>query len=291
MIYGFKYVAKYLLGKDIAGRSLAVYRDDTFIVSYPRSGNTWTRFLIANLLHPDEPATFENIERWIPDSEAQSSLYLRKIPRPRVIKSHAYFDHRYPRVIYIVRDPRDVALSYYNFARKYRQIEDRYPLASYVSDFVNGRISSRDWGTWGENVGTWLISKFEQPDFLLLRYEDMVAEPEAELAKVAAFFKVSPDPARLRTAVERSAADRMRELEKSQGREWVSTRGKRPDIPFIGKAVSGSWREKLPAESIAEIESAWGPLMHSLGYELTTRSSGNSNSLAFLPALPMVTRE
>jgi hypothetical protein len=112
MIYGVQRVVKFILGKDIAGRDLPVYADDTFIVSYPRSGNTWTRFLIANLLHPDQPATFANIERLVPDSEAQSSRYFKSIPRPRVIKSHQYFDPRYKKVIYIVRDPRDVALSY-----------------------------------------------------------------------------------------------------------------------------------------------------------------------------------
>lgn len=73
MIYGIKRVGRYLLGIDIAGRSLAVHPDDTFIVSYPRSGNTWTRFLVANLIHPDQAATFANIERIIPDVEAQSS--------------------------------------------------------------------------------------------------------------------------------------------------------------------------------------------------------------------------
>lgn len=47
MIYGFKRVLKYALGTDIAGRNLAVYPDDTFIVSYPRWRDTWTRFLVA----------------------------------------------------------------------------------------------------------------------------------------------------------------------------------------------------------------------------------------------------
>jgi hypothetical protein len=142
MIYGIKRVLKYALGRDTAGRTLAVRPDDTFIVSYPRSGNTWTRFLVANLLHPAEPATFANIERWVPDTEAQSSRYMRSIPSPRTIKSHSYFDPRYPRVIYVVRDPRDVVLSYYDFSRKYRHIEDNYPLERYVSDCIRGRLIS-----------------------------------------------------------------------------------------------------------------------------------------------------
>ena len=274
MIYGVQRVVKFILGKDIAGRDLAVYPDDTFIVSYPRSGNTWTRFLIANLLHPDEPATFANIERLVPDSEAQSSRYFKTIPRPRVIKSHQYFDPRYKRLIYIVRDPRDVALSYYDFQRKYRQIEDGYPLSQYVSDFVGARLSSADWGTWGENVGSWIAARQKHPGFLLLRYEDMIVDTERELVKIAAFLGIEPNRQLLANTIDRSSAERMRGLEKTQGSEWVSTKNKRSDIPFIRTASSGGWRNLLPSDAIAVIESAWGPLMSSLGYELVTGHEG-----------------
>ncbi len=270
MIWGLRRIVRYALGTDVAGRNLAVYPDDTFIVSYPRSGNTWTRFLIANMIHPSEPVTFTNIERLIPDCEAMSSRYVKRVPRPRVIKSHEYFDPRYKKVLYIVRDPRDVALSYYDFARKYRHIEDKYAMTSFVSDFVGGRLSSSDWGTWGENVASWVYTRQGRPEFLLLRYEDMLANAESELSKVANFLGAAITPERLAAAVERSSADRMRGLEKTQGDQWVSTKNKRSDIPFVRTAASGLWKEKLPAESIAEIEAAWGPLMSSLGYELTT---------------------
>src|SRR5215471_15987144 len=95
-------VLVYLLGNDIPGRRIYVFPDDTFIVSYPRSGNTWTRFLIASLLHPNEAVTFSNIDRFIPDITAVPRKILRETPRPRVIKSHEYFDLRYNKVIYIV---------------------------------------------------------------------------------------------------------------------------------------------------------------------------------------------
>jgi Sulfotransferase domain len=270
LIYGIKVVFNYLTGNDIAGRNMAVYPDDTFIVSYPRSGNTWTRFLIANLLHPEEPATFLNIERLVPDSEAQSSRYLKRVPRPRIIKSHQYFDHRFKRVVYVVRDPRDVALSYYDFQRKYRQILDGYPLTKYVSDFVAGRIGSSSWGTWAENVGSWISTRSGHRGFLLLRYEDMIADPESGLLKVAAFFGVDAGPQLLSQTVERSSAERLRSLEKVQADRWVSTKNKRSDIPFVRTAIAGGWRTKLTESSIAEIETAWGPLMVRLGYELIT---------------------
>lgn len=276
MIYGLRTVFQYLLGRDIAGRNLLVYPDDTFIVSYPRSGNTWTRFLVANLLHPEQPASFATIERTVPDSEAQSSRYLRTVPRPRVIKSHEYFDPRFKQVIYIVRDPRDVALSYYDFQRKYRQIPDDYPIRQYVRDFVGGRLSSADWGTWAENVNSWISTRHGQPGFLLLRYEDMVADTRPELAKMAAFFGIEASPQLLRNTIERSSAERLRDLERTQGSEWVSTKNKRSDIPFIRTATAGGWRQKLPADSIAMIEAAWGPVMRNLGYRFAGDGSPDS---------------
>jgi len=272
-MYSVKRLLKNALGLDIAGRTLAVRPDDTFLVSYPRSGNTWTRFLIANLLHPQEPVTFDNIERLIPDAEAQSSRYLRGVPSPRIIKSHSYFDPRYPRVIYVVRDPRDVVLSYYDFSRKYRHFEDSYPLESYIGDFVNGRLNSTDWGTWGENVASWVFARGARPGFLLLRYEDLKAGPAQELTKLANFFGIAATPELLQAACDRSSADRMREMEKTQGKDWVSTKNKRDDIPFIRAAVAGGWKSKLRQESVEEIEAAWGNIMTQLGYELVTRQA------------------
>jgi len=277
MIYGLKLVAKYLLGKDIAGRNLAVYPDDTFLVSFPRSGNTWTRFLIANLAYPALDVSFANIERLIPDNSSQSSRALKRTPRPRIIKSHEYFDARYPKVIYIVRDPRDVALSYYDFSRKYRHIDDACSLEKYVGIFVRS-IPWSTWGTWGENVGSWIAARGRHPNFLLLRYEDMMRDTFGELRRVASFMGIPASPDQLAKAIAASSADRMRALEKSQSREWVATKGKRDDIPFVRQATAGSWKELLAPASVLEIETAWGDLMLALGYELSQANPSNSPS-------------
>lgn len=270
MIYGVKTVLKYLLGTDIAGRNFAVFPDDTMIVSYPRSGNTWTRFLIANLLHPGKEVSFANIERLIPDTAAISSRALKRIPRPRTIKSHEYFDHRYPRVIYIVRDPRDVALSFYNFQRKYSQIEDGRPLERYVDDFVNGKLNSRSWGTWAENVGSWVSTRGRSASFLLLRFEDMLQDTRRELVRLADFLALTPTSDTLDRTIANCSAERMRQMEKLQENQWAATKSHRKDIPFVGTAKSGTWRSRLPEDSILQIESAWGQLMTSLGYSFVS---------------------
>ena len=274
MLYGVKTVAKYLLGTDRADRNFAVYPDDTMIVSYPRSGNTWMRFLVAHLLHPHTAVSFANIETLIPDTAAISSRALKRTARPRVIKSHEYFDHRYPKVIYIVRDPRDVVLSFFDFQRKYRQIDDLHPLENYIDDFVSGRLNSASWGTWAENVGSWTSTRRGSLRFLLVRFEDMLRDTKLELARVADFLHVSAQSDLLDRAIANSSAARMRKLEKEEEGQWTGTQKHRKDIPFVRTAKSGGWKTQLPPRSAAQIESAWGDLMASLGYSvaLTTQA-------------------
>jgi len=273
MIYGIKVVVKYLLGMDKADRFLQVYPDDTFVVSYPRSGNTWTRFLIANLVFPGQEVSFLNIEKLIPDTSSQSSRALKRTPRPRIIKTHCYFDHRYPKMIYIVRDPRDVVLSYYDFQRKYRQIEDKYPLDRYVDDFVSGRLISAGWGTWRENVASWLYTRGHSKNFLLVRYEDLIDDAVSELGRIAQFMGVKASDSDLMRAVELSSADRMRDLEKREQDKWIATKNRRKDIPFVGRAKSGAWKTALPEPCVQQIESAWGDVMNHVGYRCVTHEA------------------
>src|SRR6516162_9005881 len=145
---------KYYFGLVPPGRNVHVLPDDVYLVSYPKSGNTWIRFLIANVVYPEQNPDFSNINDLLPDLEDMAIRDLKHVPRPRLLKSHQYFDPRYPKVIYIVRDPRDVAVSTYYFRIKRRAIADDFPLPQFVSCFVRGELN-HSYGTWFENVGSW----------------------------------------------------------------------------------------------------------------------------------------
>jgi hypothetical protein len=261
-----------LTGQQIAGRGVTVFPDDVFLVSYPRSGNTWTRFLISNLIYQDEPTTFANVESRIPEIYFNPDHWMRTLPRPRVIKSHECFQPHYPRNIYIVRDPRDVAVSYYHHNLKAGNIPDGYAMEEFVPRFINGEFD-RKWGTWKEHVVSWLTLRQGRKEFLFLRYEDMKKDSVAELVRVAEFLhncnfrNIDYSQEKLQRAIELSTPERMRQMEKEQAGEWVLTKKTRQDKPFVRSATAGGWKSILPAASVAAIESAWGDLMKSLGYE------------------------
>ncbi len=296
MLTHLRSALKYLLQGDIPSRRHDVWPDDIFLVSFPKSGNTWTRFLIGNLMNPDKSVGFANIERIVPDISVCPQGDLRQLRRPRVIKSHECFDPRYRRVIYIVRDPRDVAVSLYHYAKKVKNIDDSVPLEVFVKRmFVPGRSYN---GTWGEHVGSWLVNpsniaefnsrnsdarprsagsvdmnteglgaRGHERNFLLVRYEDLLQDTSAWLQRIAEFSGLNATAERIERAVERSSADSMRKLESSQNLQWVTTRETRKDIHFVREAKSGQWRTALSEISIAEIESAWGHLMKLVGYK------------------------
>lgn len=266
-----------MFGLHSPGRNLAVFPDDTFLVSFPKSGNTWARFLIANLVRPNETIDFSNVNSVIPGPEVTRNRDLMRIPRPRIIKSHQYFDPRYKQVIYIVRDPRDVVVSQYHFQRKRKIVADGFPLSDFVSKFLAGETCF--YGSWGEHVGSWLATRRGQPGFLLLRYEDMVSDSARELARVASFLGRACTNEEIDQAVQRSSADTMRQLEKSQSQLFTSTKDTRKDIPFVRAAKAGGWRTALSEESAARIEEAWGHLISWLGYEALNggMQAGNSS--------------
>jgi hypothetical protein len=268
-------VGRKIIGRQPIGRNLTVFPDDVFIASFPRSGNTWTRFLIGNLICQDDSLTFNNIETRIPEIYANSDQAMQHLPRPRVLKSHEAFDPRYPHVIYIVRDPRDVAVSKYHYHIATGKHPKGYPIEDFMPGFIAGEFD-RQWGSWADHVTSWLSMRQNHTGFLLVRYEDMKREPVAELGRIASFLErcssrqIDSSPQQMDRTIRSSTPERMRSLERQQGHRWLRFRKERAIKGYVAvrAAVSGGWKSFLPQESVAQIESAWGPIMTQLSYPL-----------------------
>ncbi|BAP56001.1 sulfotransferase [Thioploca ingrica] len=265
MMQKIKRIIKILIGYEF-GRAVTIFPDDILIVSYPKSGNTWTRFLIANLLFPQEPITFANIEDKIPDIYQSKERELLHIPRPRILKSHEYFDPRYQRIIYIVRDPRDIAISLYYYNIKFGVFNDNYSIDSFIIEHFTKKMNINNFGTWGEDVGSWLGAKKDDSNFLLLRYEDMLSDPKIELKKIAHHLKISVTDELIDKVIKQSSFEHMQLLENNQSNLWKLTKNTRKDKFFVRSGQSGQWQNKLSTHSIKTIESTWSQIMMQLGY-------------------------
>jgi hypothetical protein len=221
------------------------------------------------LVSANDPVTFLNVELRIADIYMFPDRVLRRLPRPRILKSHEPFDPRYKKIIYIVRDPRDLAISLYHYDLKRGGLPEGYPMDEFVQLFVAGSERVISWGPWGEHVVSWLSTRGGREGFLLIRYEDLIEDPQRELAKISALLKVDGSEEARARAVELSSIDRMKKLEKEQSRQWAETKNTRQDKTFVRSGRTGEWRSGLSETSVLAIETAFGPAMRSLGYELT----------------------
>ena len=210
------------------------------------------RLLLANLIHPEGEVAFANLQSLVPDPEVSTKRDFERAPHPRVIATHRSFDPRFGRVIYLVRDPRDVAASQFANLRKMQGNDGLDPIEDFIERFVAGsdaaRVSTNDFGSWGENAGSWLATRSGHKGFLLVRYEDLLADTARELGRVAEFTGLPTTVDRISRAIERSSTAQL---------------------------AQSNWRNDLPALQLARIEAAWGDIMACLGYKLATRDSRN----------------
>lgn len=252
------------LGYYPPGRQVRVYDDDIFLVSYPKSGSTWLRFLIASLKCGQEPVDFTNVDQVIPDIYQDVEKKLQAFERPRIIKSHEYFDPRYKKVIYIVRDPRDVAVSYYYHHIKQNLMPNDLCIEEFVGRFLAGTLDP--YRSWRDHVSGWWRARTDGSNLLLLRYEDLSRFAEDELRRVAEFLRLEVSETQLRAAIERCSFQEMRRLEQRQAHLNERLRSSRREILFIRSATVGGWRREMPTAAAERITRAWSGTMAECGY-------------------------
>lgn len=250
----------------VARRHAGIAADDVFLVSYPRSGNTWLKFMIAHLLTGEEVG-FDRSEELVPPVGMHARAPRLTPAGGRVVKSHEPYrrlhGRAYRTVVYLARDGRDVAVSYY-----FHQIRRDFfsgEFGDFLTHFLRGDVEG--YGAWHDHVESWL-ARPRAARTLVVRYEDLLADTPAELARVAEFLGAPADDAALRAVVESNTASRMRSKEDDS---QLLTRRKRNDVPFVRRAAAGTWTEAFGDDELDRFERVAGAALSRLGYELHAR--------------------
>lgn len=254
-------------------------RWDAFILSYPKCGRTWLRAMIGKALAHH----FDVTEDQIGGIEFGDRLPLEGLPRIRVAHEgnphlvHPMLQQRgrnefrsFP-VVLLVRDPRDVIVSNYFQATR----RDHY-FSGTMSEFLRSGRYGMD--TYLKYLRIWETKRHVPRTLVLIRYEDLIAEPSEQLKQVLAFIGCGDvDSDTIKRAVEECRFEKMHKQE-SAG-ESDSGRLKPGDLHDpesykIRRGIVGGYREYLTEDDVAYIEARMARHLPAwYGYEPCKRST------------------
>ena len=217
-------------------RNYVLFSNACFLVSYPKSGNTWVRFLIGNYLTNNQ-CDFTNCQSIVPDIHLGTVNY--KDESPKVVKSHVPFTPKYRKVIYLVRDGRDVAVSYYYYAIKHGLIDKETSFDFFLKNFNKGEIDI--FGTWSNHVNGWLDCASH--NFLLVKYENLKENPVDELARMVNFLGLKLDINAVQSAVKASNFDEMRKLEIQDQNSCNTLAKSNQNLYFVRSGNTGEYHK------------------------------------------------
>ena len=237
-----------------------IFKTDVFIVSYPRSGNTWVRFLIANLLYPEKTITFRNIEQIVPNLYV-SKKFINSTQTRRFIKTHYCFFNAYPKLIYIYRDGRAALASHYIYVKQNNYFNGDFSM------FLKERLTSNKvYETllpWHAHVSEVIKFSRRHPErILLLRYETMKKSPIECVRKIANFCGLYCNDADIRCAVARCSFEKLKQIEKQYGPE----REDKPQVTFFRSGTDDDWENLFSRKDKQLFLSKAGWVMRQLNY-------------------------
>lgn len=257
-------------------------QDIVWIASYPKSGNTWVRFLVCNLLYGLQKSA-ASLSLLAPDIH-EAGPEVARFPGG-LLKTHFTFSARLPlaertaAAIYVVRDPADVIASNYHYARRSGRDhgETQAAFDRYFDNFLEHRGDPR-WsqlgmGTWEENLHSWLDGARPFP-VLCIRYEDLLSDARQVAVTLVRLLHPGICDEEITRAVENSSFARMSEIEEADIRAKRVGIFYKPYLQdsidsgsrFMRQGTAGEGTRRLSEEQRARLREAFHSPLLRLGY-------------------------
>ncbi|CAH1645920.1 unnamed protein product [Spodoptera littoralis] len=270
--------------------NMPIKRDDVFVTSYPRSGTTWTQelvWMVANDLdyeksnaiplterypflefsicvHPENKKKFieenshskENLE--LLEAVTQPGTdQLAVAPSPRFIKSHMPLSLLPPslldkaKMVYVARDPRDVAVSFYHLNKVMRTQGYTGDFKTYWNYFIQ---DLHHWAPYFDHLKeAW--EKRDHPNLLFLFYEELSKDLPASVRRVAKFFGKEYSDEQIERLCDHLSIESFKN-NKSVNYDVMKILGIMipSDQAFIRKGKAGGWRDYFDEEMTQQAE-------------------------------------
>jgi len=268
-----------------------------WLASYPKSGNTWLRAFLANYIFDlDQPVSVNRLHKigigdantlahrrvagqFFDPTNPRETVRVRRLMLDRIdgngadlnfIKTHnqntrAFGVDLIPRhqtrgAVYILRDPRDMAISY--ASHHGMSLDETIHRLNHPENATTGNEQNvhQFIGVWSDHVRSWTNAKGFP--VRTIRYEDMLADPEKAFTIVLRLIRLDVEPVRMAKAIEFSSFDQMKKQEEKSGFVENSPHQK----SFFRTGRAGTWRDVLTRAQITRLETDHARVMRRYGY-------------------------
>lgn len=216
---------------------------DRFLVSFPKAGSTWVRYFLCEILcqrSVHENSSMDVTNQLMPEF-AHSSLFLPWgfEECPRIIKTHQKHNFIFGKkaAVLIIRDPRDIVVSYYHYAAGSKD----YNFEGSVSDMLRHPKMGAE--ACLSHYASW--ENFAQ---LILKYEDIKAATLEQFSKLLDFYGIERSESEIQQAIEASDFSAMK---KAQAKSQTLKAEFKEGHQFVRSGKSAQWKELFSPKDIA----------------------------------------
>ncbi|XP_064557663.1 sulfotransferase 2B1-like, partial [Zonotrichia leucophrys gambelii] len=254
-----------------AAREFPVEDDDVFNVTYQKSGTVWMLEILSLIRQGGDPRWCRSVPNWERGPWLETLLGLRRAranARPRIISSHLPL-HLFPKrfftskakVIYTVRDPKDVLVSLFHFARIFRPYKDPGSLEEFMEKFLQGDVP---FGSWFQHVRGWLQLRGKE-NFFWISYEELQQDLRGSVQRLCSFLGRPLSPSAVDAVVANASFVTMSHNPMSNFSLSPAFILDRRRGPFLRKGISGDWRNHLTPEQSQRFDLVYREHMEGLG--------------------------
>lgn len=278
-----------------------INKNTYWLASYPKSGNTWFRLFLNQLLGPEKQLNINDLPMLETIASARngfdaglgvnsSDMLPAEIDSLRPFSDqlfNSFADSKVFRkihdafvspnteqpiisttisagVIYIVRNPLDVLVSYhYHLGKSIDETMERLNGSKrYENQQQNGIKIQFDqfMGGWSHHFLSW--TEQTQVPVCIIRYEDLLADPLTHFNKATHFAQIAHTQMELQQAIDNTQFDKLKKQESKH--RFAETPNH--NSHFFRKGTSGGWREYLTEEQVQQVISNHSIVMQILGY-------------------------
>ncbi|MDX1683705.1 MAG: sulfotransferase domain-containing protein [Saprospiraceae bacterium] len=242
-------------------------KQDVLFASFPKCGNTFCRFVIAHQINLKYDLSLEidfgSIKRLAPALGSPSAGEHWPFEFPRFLKTHKVFINPFKKAgasVYIMRDPRDVMISYYHWMQAHKKVRYTGSLREFIMEPLYGIEA------YMKHIASW-----EHHWHTLFKYEELMTNGVQLFDNLFKELEIENiDPELIKSSVNLSLPEKIKKVEEQRGNE---VRDELLDEEFrhVRSGKLNQWKDVMTDNELVVIEELSDQFFDRYGYDLAER--------------------